>query len=405
MKISKIGLVGCMAFILLFSVTSRVQAAAQTELIGDYTSGGTTYTLLKFWGIPLNEALPNLRLQPWHSDPLDMFTYNFANPNTPEALLAKDLANQLPTAYSFGRFYLGDSDLPLFWGVGVSLPNTLSNQTPSQVASTDPDYVSGLRFWVIAVDGSQTDTDQDDVTDDLDWCPDTPAGATVLADGCEDGDGDGVSDYFDQCPATPAGATVVADGCEDGDGDGTSDPADEFPMDPVEDTDTDGDGIGDNGDTTPSGADGVGVKLIGAPVGCQFGAGSVVEEAVTATGAPGTAFGFQMNFTLENCGASPITVEAYFSEAPAPGAIPYKVTSGGEWIPIPGASIVDNMITYQLVDDGPLDEDTTTPNTIVDSVTAIEALAEPVPALHIWALWILACAAGLFGAARLRKVA
>ncbi|MFZ8907192.1 MAG: hypothetical protein ACO2Y2_07630, partial [Poseidonia sp.] len=56
------------------------------------------------------------------------------------------------------------------------------------------------------------------VADEDDQCPDTPAGATVDATGCEeitptDSDGDGVADEDDQCPDTPVGATVDATGC------------------------------------------------------------------------------------------------------------------------------------------------------------------------------------------------
>ena len=50
------------------------------------------------------------------------------------------------------------------------------------------------------------DDDGDGVTNDIDKCPGTPAGAKVDATGCElDSDGDGVGDSRDQCPNTPAG--------------------------------------------------------------------------------------------------------------------------------------------------------------------------------------------------------
>jgi OOP family OmpA-OmpF porin len=58
------------------------------------------------------------------------------------------------------------------------------------------------------------DADGDGVTDDVDTCPDTPAGAAVNASGCEnDADGDGVVDRLDQCPDTPAGTAVDEKGC------------------------------------------------------------------------------------------------------------------------------------------------------------------------------------------------
>jgi len=58
------------------------------------------------------------------------------------------------------------------------------------------------------------DTDGDGVTDDLDQCPNTPAGVAVDENGCpKDTDGDGVPDYLDKCPGTPKGAKVNSDGC------------------------------------------------------------------------------------------------------------------------------------------------------------------------------------------------
>jgi OOP family OmpA-OmpF porin len=58
------------------------------------------------------------------------------------------------------------------------------------------------------------DSDGDGVTDDLDRCPGTAAGARVDATGCElDSDGDGVVDSKDKCPNTPRGDKVDADGC------------------------------------------------------------------------------------------------------------------------------------------------------------------------------------------------
>lgn len=58
------------------------------------------------------------------------------------------------------------------------------------------------------------DTDGDGVTDDLDKCPNTPAGARVDATGCElDSDNDGVVDRLDRCRNTPPNTKVDAVGC------------------------------------------------------------------------------------------------------------------------------------------------------------------------------------------------
>ena len=106
------------------------------------------------------------------------------------------------------------------------------------------------------------DSDGDGVTDDLDRCPGTVAGAKVDAKGCElDGDKDGVVDRLDKCPTTPPGRKVDAQGCElDGDGDGVVDALDKCPTTPPGhkvnaqgcDLDSDGDGIIDAMDKCPA---------------------------------------------------------------------------------------------------------------------------------------------------------
>ena len=86
----------------------------------------------------------------------------------------------------------------------------------------------------VAAPVAPKDSDHDGVTDDIDRCPDTPAGAKVDAVGCEfDSDGDGVVDRLDQCPNTPKGTPVNAVGCPlDSDGDGVVDADDRCPNTP-----------------------------------------------------------------------------------------------------------------------------------------------------------------------------
>ncbi len=58
------------------------------------------------------------------------------------------------------------------------------------------------------------DDDHDGVPNNLDKCPNTPAGVQVDAQGCPlDSDHDGVPDYLDKCPNTKPGALVDAQGC------------------------------------------------------------------------------------------------------------------------------------------------------------------------------------------------
>jgi outer membrane protein OmpA-like peptidoglycan-associated protein len=140
---------------------------------------------------------------------------------------------------------------------------------------------------------SPRDSDKDGVIDDLDKCPETPAGITVDQNGCpldEDVDGvpdyldkclrtptvaqvdavgcpidtdkDGVADYIDECPETPDGVKVDGKGCPlDSDGDGVADYLDKCPNSPSEakgkvdeegcPTDKDGDGVYDFEDRCP----------------------------------------------------------------------------------------------------------------------------------------------------------
>ncbi len=106
------------------------------------------------------------------------------------------------------------------------------------------------------------DSDGDGVFDNMDKCPDTPAGRKVNAQGCElDGDGDGVVDGLDKCPNTPPGRKVNAQGCElDSDGDGVVDGLDKCPNTPAGrkvnaqgcELDSDGDGVVDGLDKCPT---------------------------------------------------------------------------------------------------------------------------------------------------------
>src|SRR5439155_1248670 len=76
--------------------------------------------------------------------------------------------------------------------------------------------------------------DKDGVWDGIDRCPDTPAGATVDANGCPyDSDGDKVFDGIDRCPDTVPGTPVDATGCPaDSDKDGVPDSLDKCPNTP-----------------------------------------------------------------------------------------------------------------------------------------------------------------------------
>ena len=104
------------------------------------------------------------------------------------------------------------------------------------------DYVAGLGLqysWGgTPVRPPPADSDGDGVTDDIDRCPNTPAGTPVDPTGCplpQDDDGDGVMNPNDQCPGTPPGKKVDAVGCEvdgDDDADGILNSVDQCPNSP-----------------------------------------------------------------------------------------------------------------------------------------------------------------------------
>lgn len=123
--------------------------------------------------------------------------------------------------------------------------------------------------------GCPVDKDKDGVFDGLDKCPGTPAGATVDSLGCpSDSDKDGVFDGIDKCPNTKEGANVGINGCEgDFDGDGVEDSFDRCPNTKkgvkVDSTgcalDSDKDGVTDDVDKCPDTPAGVSIDSVGCP--------------------------------------------------------------------------------------------------------------------------------------------
>ena len=59
------------------------------------------------------------------------------------------------------------------------------------------------------------DLDDDGITNDIDQCPNTPAGVDVNEVGCPDSDGDGIYDNEDDCPNVTPDVDEDGDGCED----------------------------------------------------------------------------------------------------------------------------------------------------------------------------------------------
>jgi OOP family OmpA-OmpF porin len=100
-------------------------------------------------------------------------------------------------AEALGR--TADSDTDLLVNVGIQYAFGGKKEEPVPVVAAAP-----------------IDSDGDGVTDDLDQCPNTPAGTPVDEVGCPfpvDSDGDGVTDDIDECPDTIKGALVDEVGC------------------------------------------------------------------------------------------------------------------------------------------------------------------------------------------------
>lgn len=130
------------------------------------------------------------------------------------------------------------------------------------------------------------DSDNDNVLDDDDKCPNTPEGIAVDKTGCElDSDNDGVADSKDKCPNSPEGVTVNDEGCEaDTDGDSVKDSSDNCPNTPegaeVDENgcerDNDNDGVSNSADECPNSTVGLNVNA----KGCTKGSQVIVLEGV-----------------------------------------------------------------------------------------------------------------------------
>ncbi len=97
------------------------------------------------------------------------------------------------------KFDHGDNNL--FYTVGFVIPFGKKAEPMAAPAPAPKPVVIG-------------DDDNDGVNNNMDLCPNTPAGVKVDAKGCElDSDNDGVVDSQDLCPNTPAGNVVNSDGC------------------------------------------------------------------------------------------------------------------------------------------------------------------------------------------------
>jgi len=147
-------------------------------------------------------------------------------------------------------------------------------------SGNDINYGTTINFGELTL--ALNDDDSDGISDDIDLCPDTPAGEVVDADGCSesqlDDDNDGVMNDTDTCPDTPTGESVDANGCaesqKDDDNDGIMNNIDTCSDTPTGETvntdgcsdsqlDDDNDGVMNNIDICPDTTAGVNVDVTG----------------------------------------------------------------------------------------------------------------------------------------------
>ncbi len=180
--------------------------------------------------------------------------------------------------YSFGTAAGSIGYGPDWWTVTKTLqPGVYPlTWTFSQGSNSTSSTLSGFTSTNIYLPSSLTEDDDDDNDSVVDASDAFPLDATESFDTDLDGignnadtddDNDTVDDGADNCTLNVNTDQLNTDGdaqgnvCDtDDDNDGVADASDTFPLDATESVDTDGDGIGNNADTTPNGdTDGDGI--------------------------------------------------------------------------------------------------------------------------------------------------
>jgi len=186
-------------------------SAGQNYLYQDFTSRisnvnlGETYTM----SISLNGS--------WDDD----ITYVWADWNQDlEFDVNEKISLGHPTWNGSAYFISGDVPIP----ADAKLGNTRM-RIRNQTSATDSGSPCGNKFWgevedyTLNVLAANPDLDGDGINNELDLCPNTPAGESVDANGCSTGqwddDSDGVQNSLDLCESTPAGESVNGNGCSD----------------------------------------------------------------------------------------------------------------------------------------------------------------------------------------------
>jgi hypothetical protein len=241
------------------------------------------------------------------------------------------------------------------------------------------------------------DSDYDGVGDNSDRFP-------VSAFEVSDRDNDGVGDNSDAFPDDPLESI-------DSDGDEVGDNTDVFPNDPSEWLDYDGDGKGNNFDAFPAALtqDSSGGIMVTALLGAVDSTCSLTEVLAAAVTAPPPtamrALAPQVSFSLRGCaGDVPETlmISIDLGEPQPEGAVAYKFSATDGWGPIAGAVIDGSVLSYTVVDNGPLDTNDTL-GEIDDPVTVLLPAAGPT-AIAVMPLWMLIMLAGSLSLVAARRV-
>jgi len=268
-------------------------------------------------------------------------------------------------------------------GDGVSDGDEKTNGTdPTVNADTDGDGVSDDQETAIGTDINNSDTDGDGLSDGEE--------AAVGTDPFEpDSDGDGISDAIEGSVDTDGDGVIDALD-NDSDGDGVLDDQDEFPLADTEET-----------SATQNGSE---IKLNTKPEGtrstCSLSELELAENvAVESPGIAKDGIGVALSFSLIGCSAQSsvnessertdvaqdflekVTVRLNFGDFVIPeGAAPFKVDGEtGEWTQIVDATIEGSIVTYEVVDNGELDDDDTM-GVIKDPLTlAVPVTSQPTP--------------------------
>ncbi len=107
-------------------------------------------------------------------------------------------------------------DIPYSQNPTLQIPTTLNSLQNYywRVDAVNSDGITPGETWSFSING---DSDNDNIRDNSDNCPNTPVGETVDSHGCSqsqlDDDNDGIKNNLDLCPNTPSGETVDSNGC------------------------------------------------------------------------------------------------------------------------------------------------------------------------------------------------